>query len=133
MPRWVPWQRPAVHIPEDDEVRAGVQDSKELSRAYNIENIVSIIVKNNPEGSSNLPSKDDETTDCGKMAVSNQKSAEKCSLLGPNSYLVFTLLAETAALYTNLYSQHLVRLKNSLARYLGSMQGDDAVNKETSV
>ena len=68
--------------PEDDDVRAGVQDSKELFRACNKENTVSNITKNNPKGSSNLPSKDDETTGCGKLAVSNQKSAEKCTLLG---------------------------------------------------
>ena len=51
--------------PEDDDVRPGVQDSTELSRACNKENTVSNIIKNNPKGSSNLPSKDDETTGCG--------------------------------------------------------------------
>ena len=122
MTRRVPWQSPAVHIPEDDDVRAGVQDSEELSRACNKENTVSNIIKNNPKGSSNLPSKDDETTGCGKMAESNQKSAEKHTLLGQNISPRLPILADIAALVTNLYSKHSVRPRNSLARHFGSMQ-----------
>ena len=38
------------------------------------------------------------------------------------SHLVFTILADIAALETNLYSKHSVRPRNSLARYFGSMQ-----------
>ena len=53
-------------------VRLVSRNSQELSRAYNMKNIVSINLVNNPRRDSNLPSKDYETTEGGKMADSNQ-------------------------------------------------------------
>ena len=82
--------KPCCSLPVEDDVRGVSKNSQELSRAYKKENMVSISFKIIPRRDSNLPSKEYETTECGKMAENSPKSAVNIPFLGEKYHLVFT-------------------------------------------
>ena len=75
--------KPCCSLPVEDDVRGVSKNSQELSRAYKKESMVSISFKI-------IPSKEYETTECGKMAENSPKSAVNIPFLGEKYHLVFT-------------------------------------------
>jgi hypothetical protein len=93
----VPWQSPAA-LYLQKMMSHWCPEQQGAFQSLQQENIVSINSRNNSRRSINLPSKDCETTDSGKMAERQQNQPSYILYSAKISHLISTNLAAIAAL-----------------------------------